>query len=347
VKSNEQRFGWYLLLCLGTTLAICIAVEGICLSYGVAPLFTPNLPFNEKLRFVRDHRPGSAPIGVISGASIALNDIDGDLLEEQEHQPFIDLGANAMPVQSSQHLYEQFAAIFPTREVIFAVAPFELRDGFRANIDVPTDVFGRYVLGKMSLAEEFAYRDLSGMLSYWKNWKDYHSRRAPTSLVFSKTGDVPLDIDRSNADPRMWNGEAIAQDMTCLHCMEDLAAFCGEVRGQGHSFTVVLGPLRPEVLERIPQLRDIEDDRRVRIRASLQGCGGTLFDVSEFAVLDDACFANSVHLNGRGMHAVTALLVRFRRGEHFVHGVSPSCAVPEVATSSSPESTWRQGERDY
>ena len=202
---HEHSFGRNIIICLATALGICAAVELTCLSLGIAPLFTPNLPLNEKMRFLREHRPGSAPITVVSGASIALNDIDSDLLEDEEGRPFVNLGANGISVPTSEQFYQQLADLYPVREVIFAASPVEMRDAYRSDVEVPTPVFRRYVLGRMTMAEEFTYRDISGLMSYWKNWRDYHSRTSPTSMAFTKTGAVPLEIDVGAAETSDWN----------------------------------------------------------------------------------------------------------------------------------------------
>jgi len=332
---HEHSFGRYLLLCPGTALCICAAVELACVSFGVAPLFTPNLPLNEKMRFIREHRPGPAPISVISGASVALNDIDSDLLEDEDEHPFINLGANGISVPSAEELYKEFAALYPVREVIFAADPLEMRDTYRTDVEVPPSVFRRYVLGRMTMAEEFKYRDISGLMSYWNNWRDYHSRSAPTSLVFSKTGAVPLEFGRDTADPKAWSGETIDPDLNCLHCVDDLARFCREVRAEGRAFTVVLGPIRPEVLARMPRVQAVDVDRRARIQTVLKGCGGSLFDITDYATLDDACFANSVHLNAFGMSAMTEKFVQFRRGETIARRMPLPCGASPVALGPS------------
>jgi hypothetical protein len=339
--SQATPFGRNLLTCIGSALVICLTVELACTFYGIAPLFTQNLTFNEKLRFIRDHRPNSTPVGVISGASIALNDVDSDLLQDVERQPFINLGAIALPITSTQRLYEQVTGIFHVREVIFAADPLEMHDAFRADVEVPTDVFDRYVSGRMTIFEEFTYRDISGLSSYWKNWSDYHSHTSPTSLVFSMTGDVPLDINKDNAEPRLWNGETIFPDITCAHCTENLAAFCDEVRGQGQPFTILLGPIREEVLERYPEIRALDHDRRARINAVVKKCGGAVFDVTQFATLNDACFANSIHLNMHGMRALTEQFVRFRRGDTLPTGMLLSCDEEKFSSNLSPAAAGR------
>jgi hypothetical protein len=333
--NQEQSFRRHLLVCLGTALGICAAVELTCVSLGVAPLFTPNLPLNEKMRFIREHHLGSTPIGVVSGASVALNDIDSDLLQDQEGYPFINLGANGISVPTTEAFYKDVAALYPVREVIFAASPLEMRDAYRSNVEVTDSVFRRYVLGKMTMFEEFTYRDIPGLMSYWRNWRDYHDRTAPSSMAFSKTGAVPLDINGNTADRQSWSGDTILPDITCLHCVDDLARFCKDVRAHGRPFTVVLGPIRPGVLATMPRVRAVDADRRERIRTIVKACGASLFDVTEYASLDDACFANSVHLNGHGMSAMTEQFVRYRRGEKAAQRIPLPCGgVPLVARGS-------------
>ena len=334
-NDHEHSFRRHLLICLGTALGICAVVEIACVSLGVAPLFTPNLPLNEKMRFLREHRPGPTPIGVISGASIALNDIDSDLLEDSEGRPFVNLGANGISVPTSEQFYKQLAELYPVREVIFAASPVELRDAYRADVQVPTAVFRRYVLGRMTMAEEFRYRDITGLISYWKNWRDYHSRSSPNSLAFDRTGAVPLDMNVDPANTQSRISEAIELNPHCVHCLDDLAQFCQDVRAAGRPFTVVLGPVRPSVVEHWPEVRAVVADRRAQIRSVVQACKATLFDITDFATLDGSCFANSLHLNAQGMSAMTAQFVRFRRGQSIPKGMALQCSGARVARASS------------
>jgi hypothetical protein len=332
---HGHTFGRNIITCLATALAICAAVELTCLFIGIAPLFTPNLPLNEKMRFLREHRPGSAPITVVSGASIALNDIDSDLLEDQERRPFVNLGANGISVPTSEQFYQRLADLYPVREVIFAASPVEMRDAYRSDVEVPTPVFRRYVLGTMTMAEEFTYRDISGLMSYWKNWSDYHSRTSPTSMVFTKTGAVPLEIDADAAGPRVGFSEALDLNPHCTRCMGDLAQFCRDVRREGRPFTIVLGPVLPGVIEQNPRVHAVIADRKEQFYTVAEGCNAQLFDIADYATLDDSCFANSLHLNAQGMSAMTAQLARFRRGESIPKGMTLTCGGLHLATTST------------
>lgn len=339
-NDHEHSFRLHLLICLATAFGICAAVELTSVSLGVAPLFTANLPLNEKMRFLREHPPGLAPIGVISGASIALNDVDSDLLEDSEGRPFVNLGANGVSAQTSEQFYKQLADLYPVREVIFAASPVELRDAYRSDVQVPTAVFRRYVLGRMTMAEEFTYRDIPGLMSYWKNWRDYHSRTSPMSQVFTKTGAVPLDMGPNTAGSPAGMDEALDLSPNCVRCVSDLARFCQDVRGTGRSFTLVLGPVRPDVIENMPKVRDFVAERRAQIRSAVQACDATLFDITEYATLDGSCFANTLHLNAQGMRAMTSQFVRFRRGEPIPKGMELRCGgSPMMRGSNSGRET--------
>lgn len=332
---HERLFGRNIIICLATALVICAAVELTCLSLGIAPFFTPNLPLNEKMRFLREHRLGAAPVAVISGASIALNDVDTDLLQDREGRPFVNLGAQGISVPTAQQFYEELAGLYPVREVIFAASPVELRDAYRSDVQVPDPVFRRYVLGRMTIAEEFTYRDISGLMSYWKNWGDYHSRTSPTSMDFTNTGAVPLEINPDAAESRRGIGEALDLNPHCERCMSDLAQFCRDVRSAGRPFTVLLGPVQPDVIEQSQKIRSVVADRKAQVRALAEECNARLFDVTDYATLDDSCFANALHLNAQGMNAMTAQFERFRQGESASRGTTIPCGGPRLAGVSS------------
>jgi len=237
-------------------------------------------------------------------------------------------------VPTSQEFYQRLADLYPVREVIFAASPVEMRDAYRSDVDVPTPVFRRYVLGRMTMAEEFTYRDISGLMSYWKNWNDYHSRTSPTSMAFTKTGAVPLEIDVGPAGPRAGISEALDLTPHCTRCMGDLAQFCRDVRAEGRPFTIVLGPVLPDVIQQNPRVRAVIADRKEQFRTVAEGCNAQLFDITDYATLDDSCFANSLHLNAQGMSAMTAQLARFRRGESIPKGTTLTCGGLHLATTS-------------
>jgi hypothetical protein len=96
----------------------------------------------------------------------------------------------------------------------------------------------------------------------------------------------------------------------------------------------VLGPVLPDVIEQNPRVRAVIADRKEQFRTVAEGCNAQLFDITDYATLDDSCFANSLHLNAQGMSAMTAQLVRFRRGESIPKGMTLTCGGLHLATTS-------------
>ena len=195
-------------------------------------------------------------------------------------------------------------------------------------------MFRRYVLGRMTMAEEFTYRDIPGLLSYWKNWNVYHSRTSPMSLVFTKTGEVPLEFASSKMDEGARITEALDLRPNCVRCMSDVGQFCRDVRSAGLPFTLVVGPVRPDLLATVPSVREVVAQRKAQLRSLVQECNGTLFDITDYASLDESCFANTLHLNAPGMRAMTGQFVRFRRGEKIPKGMVLSCGGSPVVPSA-------------
>ena len=153
-------------------------------------------------------------------------------------------------------------------------------------------------------------------------------------MEFTKTGAVPLDIDVRAEGPRPGISEALDLSPSCARCMDDLSQFCRNVRKEGKSFTIVLGPVLPDIVDQDPRVRAVIANRKEQFRALAKGCDAQLFDVTDFAALDDSCFANSLHLNAQGMSAMTAQLERFRRGELMSKGTSLVCGGLHLATTS-------------
>jgi hypothetical protein len=319
-------FARYSLVVVFTTALVYLSTEGMARYLRIAPQFVPSFAVDERLQFLKDHRPGPEPVGVVIGASMATYNVDTDLLQEVEHRPFVNLGAYGLSIRDSWLLYRNFVADFPVREVIFAVQTYEFKNFYLDSSPVSPDLFHRYVLGEMGAAEESTYRDVFGLYYYLTNWRDLRTRNSYVSVAFSKTGSVPLTIDRKDVDPQRWAASNIFAG-GCDHCMDDLAGMCREVRADGRPFALVLPPVRLDVLARRQDLRAMHEDRRVRISAVMRECGGVFFDVGESTAFDDSCFADFAHLNARGMDAMTGLLTRFRRGERVESESMVTCDV--------------------
>ncbi len=309
------------------TFAIAFScVQAVCMIYGVPPFFTANVSFNARLAYLRRHRP-AAPAIVVSGSSIALYDIDTDFLQSSENRPVIDLGVDGIAIEAAHRLFDQYRGVGQVSEVIVATQPYDTRDGRAETFEVADQVFDRYVQGRMTWAEQMGYRDLAGLYQYYRMLPDLTARDNASSAAYSATGSVPLE--RNDSKLGHWNDvNAVAVERQCLHCLDGVEAYCSAVTRSGLPFTLFLAPLQPAALDLRPDLRAADADRRSRLKDTVHRCGGTLFDAPEFATFADACFEDAVHLNARGMRAVTRLLEQVRRGDTPARRAALDCAAP-------------------
>jgi hypothetical protein len=89
------------------------------------------------------------------------------------------------------------------------------------------------------------------------------------------------------------------------------------------------------VLEENPRVRAVITDRKQQFLRIAEGCNAKLFDITDYAAVDDSCFANSLHLNSQGMTAMTAQLARFRRGDSIANGTLTCGGGLHLATTST------------
>ncbi|HWB53039.1 MAG TPA: hypothetical protein VG722_02565, partial [Tepidisphaeraceae bacterium] len=185
-----NRYRWSILATLCIALVLYLAVGALAGALRIAPEFTSNFGLDERLQYLKTHRPTSST-GVILGASLASNDVSAAILQARTGQPFINLGAYGLSVGDSARLYRQLDREIAVREVIFPLHLFELRP-YATAFSVRDDVLHRYLSGTMTFLEETSYRDLSGLIYYLMSWRDYRSNKGYSSVAFNAHGDVPL-----------------------------------------------------------------------------------------------------------------------------------------------------------
>ena len=319
-------YPWYIFT-LFVTFAIAFSVvQAVCVTYRIPPFFTPNASFNARLAFLKRHMPATPAI-VVSGSSIAVYDIDTDFLQSRENKPVIDIGIDGIPVEGVHRFFDQYRAIGQASEVIVALQPYDTQGRPPQYFEVSDRVFNRYVRGRMTWAEEMGYRDLAGLYQYFRMLPDLAARDNASSAAYSETGSVPLE--RNDSKIGRWNDvNAVAVERQCDHCVEGVEAYCTEVTQSDLPFTLFLAPLQPRALDLRPDLRAVGADRRARLKDAVRRCGGVLFDASEHAAFADACFEDAVHLNARGMRAVTTLFEQVRRGDTPTRKAAVDCAAP-------------------
>jgi len=297
------------------SVAALLSAITFWLAYPIAPQFTGNVSFDQKLMFVRDHLETSGEkITLVVGSSMALNNVDTDILTERLVSPYFDLGVWGMSIADAHRLADQIADRYPTRDIILSTQFFELRDEALTNFTVTNEVLDQYLNGTR-LFGGFAQRDFYESLKLRRDWvRTYANPNSYVNMQFNRSGAVPLDISADERDPVRW---LPVQDFpaVCASCMDDVEKMCQDLGRRGIGFSVVLPPLTQWVRDQRPEVNALYLDRKERLRASLRACNAPLFDADEWAAFDDSCFADFSHLNREGTRQMSDMVVLWRQGE--------------------------------
>jgi hypothetical protein len=296
--------------------AATLYAAGVVLSHYVfreiAPQFTGDVALNQKVMFLRGHRP-AAPVGVVVGSSMALNNLDSDMLQSADGKPWINTGIWGVSHTEMRSFYDNVRREFPVREVVIVTQFFELNDHDRNEMKMAPGLFRQYVGGRLGWAQEFSYRDVVQSLREKLGWK--HNEGDPNniqSLLYSPTGAVHVHVFAGPGGPtRPSPFESYLG--SCDHCTRSLSDFCGEVRADGKPVTFVVPPLTHASRARKQSVNQLYELGRTRIRQVGQACGARVFDAAVAADFDDSCFIDFAHLNWQGMNALTRLFLRWRQ----------------------------------
>ncbi len=279
----------------------------------IAPRFTGNASFDQKLLFIKQQKFGDAPLSVVVGSSMALNNLDTDLLQQSENVRYVDIGAWSQSVPQAAQLVALFEKHFKVRELTLAVQFFEIKDHVPENLEISAGDFDGYLSDDLRLKLERPTDILDAITSKLEWPSVYGNPRAYEYLGFSKTGSVPLDIKKRYIDPARWNPKQVFS-AGCEHCMAPVIGMCTAAAQQRTPFFVVLPPLTEFIRRNRPEARNASEDRRQRLVAAVADCGSRLFDADRYAEFDDSCFADFAHLNAEGSRRMTQLFLQWKRG---------------------------------
>lgn len=312
-------------------LASFVAVVGVLsaltmwLVVPIAPQFTGNASFDQKLMFLRAMKPeASEKLSLVVGSSMALNNVDSDLLAATYRKPFLNLGVWGMGAGDAQALAEEVARHQPIDEVILATQFFELRDDALTQFRISSEAFEQYMQAPFLLAG-LSYRDFYESLRMRQRWqKQSGNAQSYVNLRFTPTGAVRLNVPPERIDQARWNP---VQDFpqACDHCTDDVEAMCRAWHARDVRFTVIMPPLTHWVRDARADVATLYTERKARLKTSLAQCNATFFDADAWAEFDDNCFADFAHLNAEGMTYMTGLFADWRAGKETTVRVKFTC----------------------
>jgi hypothetical protein len=303
----------YLVALFATVLLLIIAsyVVRFTVLASIAPRFTGNASFDQKLWFIKQQRFGDTPLSIVAGSSMALNNLDTDELEKSEGIRYLNASSWAQSVAQTSEFVSLLEERFNVKELTLVVQFFEFEDGKPTKLSLSDEDFRSYLSDNNWLT--FArHPDVMDAFTAKYEWDAiYGNPHVYEYLGFTKTGFVPLYIWKKDIDPNRWNPKQ-SFPASCRHCMMALTTMCTSARQHKIPFFVVLPPLTQYIRSVRPQVRELYEDRRQKLAAAVADCGGRFFDATRYADFDDTCFADFAHLNVEGARRMTELFLQWK-----------------------------------
>ena len=271
---------------------------------------TNHISLDAKLQFIREQVDVKKIDTLVVGSSLALNNVNGAILESESKQcnGVLNLSAfGTSPVQIEQLLL--LSKVFPNlKRIIYSTQFTDFTHGSKFKT-FDAKVIRRYIGDKIRPLNTIGIlldgcKDLAFCLKRQKEWLKEHGENNKFSFLgFDHTGSAPLHIYGKDIIQKRWtktdgdlqHPEAYA----ALHRMASLA------QKKGIKFYLIQQPYREAMVKKYKHLQSIMKIYPHRVSKTMRETHGYYLNLYKKLKLGDEYFADRSHMNDKGS-AITA-----------------------------------------
>ena len=273
-----------------------------------------HVSMDTKIHFLKHHVDLEAADTIIIGSSLALNNINGELLEDTSSyvNNVINLSAWHMQCPQQLPLLSKIISYGNVKRIIYPTQYLDFTGENDIEKRIIDNVFGYlnedpfdtfYLLLRAS-------KNLITIIDRFLRWEYFTNPNTYEYLVFDRTGGSLLDMGEHNANPGRWGNvdeNTIApfneKNLTCLKKLVDLS------QTHDFDFLFVIQPFRKEVIESSLELKKIMKAFDDQTKEILHSSNTYHINAHDLLNLDDSNFADKSHLNTKGGNATAKKLV--------------------------------------
>lgn len=309
MKYKTWLNGWivYTLGFVGVAFTLVVLLE----RFSDMPLrFTKSISYDFKIRFVKAQLADSQFDTLIVGSSMALNNIDADVLETSSAvHKVLNLSSWGMATSECLQLL-QMLDLSGVKQVVHSAQYFDYVGEVDKVLD--QDELVRYLNGGWPLKTYFQNisRLPQNVWDYLDLGNEYGDSRTQAFLGFDDSGGVNFERDGFLINQRKWEEiPAIPTvpvgDAYFEHLLE-MQKFLGE---KGIQLVVVTPPFRQELLAQSDEFREFFTAHKDYLEQLSRSKGFLYIDAHERLEFDDRFFVDASHLDSVGAHRMTELVV--------------------------------------
>lgn len=275
---------------------------------------TNRISFDAKLKFIRDHIDPDKVDTIIVGSSIGMNNLLGSVLEDNAKTIHSALNLSvyeATTLEAEQIL--QLSDAFPNlKRILYSVQYSDTPHPYKyKNYDPET--LKKYIRHELSWVAFFklmfhACNNLLFCYERGKKWEVEHRKPDQfTSLIFDRTGSVPLEIYREKEVGGRWYlphpGIMAGQSFAAM------ARIAKKSQQKGIDFYVVHQPYRQELYDKHKNVRGAMKHFDKKVLQAITPYGGKLITLQQLHLENKYC-ADRTHLNRKGSTIVSKYVAK-------------------------------------
>jgi len=273
---------------------------------------------DSKLFFLKHHAEIESADTIIIGSSMALNNVNGVLLEDSSVivDKVVNLSAWSMKCSYFLPIVKGIVRYGNVKRVIYPAQYFDFTPGQEAEGINSETAFG-YL--SRNPVDTFLYvlrssKNLINLIDQFQDWHYFTDPKTYAYLVYDRTGGNQLDINQDTANPHRW-GEIDSYTLApfkkeSLNCLQKLADM-----SQEHQFDLIfiVQPFRKTVVSANPELKNIMIEFDKQTKNILKFNNTYHINAHNLLNLDDSHFADKSHLNIKGANVKTRKLAEIIR----------------------------------
>jgi hypothetical protein len=277
------------------------------------PIYS-HISMDTKIHFLKHRVDLKTADTIIIGSSLALNNINGELLEDTSSHvgKVVNLSGWHMQCPQQLPLLSRIINHGNVKRIIYPTQYLDFTGKNGINRRIIDQVFG--YLNEDPIDTLFIIlrtsKNLVTIIDRLLRWEFFTNPNTYDYLVYDRTGGSQLDMGEHNAHPTRWgniDAHSIApvneETLTCLKELVDLS--------QTHNFDFffVVQPFREAVIASSPELKKIMAAFDGKTKKILRNSNTYHINAHDLLNLDDSNFADKSHLNIQGSNATTKKLV--------------------------------------
>ena len=279
----------------------------------IPPRFSNSISYDSKLEFIKKNNLIDGADTLIVGSSMALNNVNGITLETNSTQihKVINTGSWGLEPLRILELLNSFN-LHKIKYIIYSIQYTDFSQDWKKTIYNQSDVLDY-------LQNNFVFRPyakrFTSMLSDFDEYnhfdETFHTPNNYKSLLFDRTGSVPLEISKNHIIEERWEGVNYIKNPILKTSLRNLVKIVYLAQRFNIKIIIARPPIRPAVLKSIPHLKEKIDAFNASLYDLAKRKKFIYINAAEKLHVTDKDYVDFEHLDTEGTILYTNAIIQY------------------------------------